>query len=214
VAEAKLGLRERKKRRTRETIVRVALELFASRGFQATTLTEIAEAAEIGSATLHAYFPSKVDIVFDSHDAVIESAKHRILARATNESLLEALEDWFSAELPQTLGSDTDLVRCRRVAIEHDETLQAQERLRSAFLEDVFAEAFAREFSETAEDMRSRLMAATVVSGMRTIWSWWYSHLGEDGADAHRPFELDATYLTKLVEAAETAIRHVPGPSR
>jgi AcrR family transcriptional regulator len=60
-----VGLRERKAQRTRASIVAIALELFESRGFDGTTMREIAEAAEIGPATLYRYFPSKEALLLD-----------------------------------------------------------------------------------------------------------------------------------------------------
>jgi AcrR family transcriptional regulator len=60
-----MGLRERKAARTREEISRVAIGLFCERGFDAVTMTEIAEAAEVGRATLFAYFPTKEALVLD-----------------------------------------------------------------------------------------------------------------------------------------------------
>lgn len=60
-----MGLRERKAARTWEGISRVAIGLFCERGFDAVTMSEIAEAAEVGRATLFAYFPSKETLVLD-----------------------------------------------------------------------------------------------------------------------------------------------------
>ena len=55
---------ERKKQRTHKMIVRVAHELFAERGYHGTTLSDIAEAAEVSRGTIFAYSPSKEDILF------------------------------------------------------------------------------------------------------------------------------------------------------
>src|SRR5438552_6928816 len=160
VPTAKLGLRERKKLRTRETIVRVGIELFASRGYQTTTLAEIAEAAEVSPSTLHAYFPAKDDILFHSHDALSASARARVLERAPTEPLIDAIHAWFE-ELPSVVDTDTGAVRRKRAVIESSEELQALERLRMALLEDVFAEAFAQDLGETPDDLRARLLAST-----------------------------------------------------
>jgi hypothetical protein len=57
------GLRERKRRQTRDRLTKVAMELFLARGFEATTLDDIAAAAEISRRSFFHYFASKEDVV-------------------------------------------------------------------------------------------------------------------------------------------------------
>ena len=66
---ATIGLRERKKLKTRESIQRTALRLFEKQGYEETTIEEIAAAAEISPSTFFNYFPTKEDVVlFDAYD--------------------------------------------------------------------------------------------------------------------------------------------------
>ncbi|MBB4912449.1 TetR/AcrR family transcriptional regulator [Actinophytocola algeriensis] len=66
------GLRERKKAKTKAAIQRHAVRLFTEQGFAATTVEQIAEAAEVSPSTVFRYFPTKEElVVFDPYDPVI-----------------------------------------------------------------------------------------------------------------------------------------------
>src|ERR1700730_1597456 len=89
--EVRPGLRERKKQKTRETIANVALELFAERGYEHTTIAEIADAAEGSPRTIFAYFPSKEYILFCDQPEVHERFAQALQHRAEGITALDAL---------------------------------------------------------------------------------------------------------------------------
>jgi AcrR family transcriptional regulator len=207
------GLRELKRQRTRQTIIRVGLELFAQQGYRNTTLTQIAAAAEVAPSTLHKYFASKDDIVFSDYDAVRDSIAERILRRPASETLSEALLAWTTDVMPTTCGDeDEDLYRQRRMTIAKDETLRAAERLRLAELEDAFAEAFAEDLGEHPNDLRTRLMASIAANGLNTVFRWWYPQATQAHVDLNEVARLDVTYLISVLDAASRLLRTLPPP--
>src|SRR5262245_48773831 len=85
-----LGLRERKKRRTRRTIAAIATRLFAERGFEHVTVAEIASLAEVSTKTVFNYFPTKEDLVLYGREEIEASLLQAIQRRALGESVLTA----------------------------------------------------------------------------------------------------------------------------
>ncbi len=72
---AVLGLRERKKARTRASIREHAMRLFIEQGFAQTSVEQIAEAAEVSPSTYFRYFPTKEDVVLaDDLDPILLAA--------------------------------------------------------------------------------------------------------------------------------------------
>ena len=84
------GLRARKRERTVREIWNAALDLFIEKGFEATTVDEIAERAEISRATFFRHFPGKADVVFGAGSHGAAELRDAILARPPNETDLVA----------------------------------------------------------------------------------------------------------------------------
>lgn len=115
MTEQQLGLRERKKQRTKEAIQREALRLFEAQGYEATTIEQIAAAADISPSTFFNYFPSKEDvIIFDPYDPQLIAA---FLGRPAGEPLIDTLRQAL-AELSPLFERDRDLMLLRsRIAL-------------------------------------------------------------------------------------------------
>jgi AcrR family transcriptional regulator len=91
-----LSLRDRKRERTRRALIDAAAELFERKGYDETTVAQIAAAAEIGTRTFFGYFASKEDILFPDSDmrtrTTIEAIADRDPAEGPVEVLVRALE--------------------------------------------------------------------------------------------------------------------------
>ena len=109
-----IGLRERKKQRTREAIVAAALKLFDERGFDQTTIADIAEAADIAPRTFFGYFPSKEDVVFADFPETVAGLSARLDARAADETTIDAVRAWIEGLLDERDLSE-ERERWRRV---------------------------------------------------------------------------------------------------
>ncbi len=98
-----VGLRERKKERTRQLIADTARRLFAERGFETVPVAEIARQAEVSEATVFNYFPTKEDLFYNRLEVFEEELLSSIRDRPPRESVLSAFGR-FVAEPRGALG--------------------------------------------------------------------------------------------------------------
>lgn len=106
-----LGRRERKKRETRARILGAASERFARQGFDATTIEEIAEAADVSRATFFKYFPGKSALVEKLGDAMTENFLDNVeRVRRLEASTVDRLRRLF-AESSERLEEQSELAR-------------------------------------------------------------------------------------------------------
>jgi AcrR family transcriptional regulator len=160
----KLGLRERKKQQTRDTIARVALELFAERGYDETTLAEIAEAADVSPRTIFAYFDSKEEILFCESSLQLEGLKQALAQRPEGSTTIDALRDLLSSMPPPD-----ELATLRKRVIRDSPVLNLKLRARVAELEPVLAESFAKDLGSDPDDIRAVLIAASATAAFKTV---------------------------------------------
>jgi AcrR family transcriptional regulator len=104
-----VGLRERKKQRTRRALANAALRLFREKGYEETTVAEIAAAAEVSTKTLFNYFPSKEDVVFADTRRRIDLAREVIADRRPDEELASLLDRLLTRLRSLITSADADV---------------------------------------------------------------------------------------------------------
>ncbi|GAA3238879.1 TetR/AcrR family transcriptional regulator [Streptomyces lavendulae] len=165
-----LGLRERKKQRTRQTISEAALRLFLSRGFDDVSIVEIAEAAEVSKRTLFTYFPTKEDLVLQQFADHEDESARVVRARPAGTSPLAALHahelDALARRDPVTgLTSDPDAVAFARLL---STTASLSERLLRYAGRSIDALAGALE-EAGADELSARLASVQIVTVLRVL---------------------------------------------
>jgi AcrR family transcriptional regulator len=166
ISSRESGLRERKKQRTRETISRVALELFVERGYHATTLADIAEAADVSTRTIFAYYPSKEDILFSEFPALLDAIAQALRERPAGKDALGTVRD-FILSIPHGVKSEDDAQR--HAIIEGDPTLRSHMRARLAQLQDLVAAGVADDIGADADDLRPSVVAASLIAAFEVL---------------------------------------------
>jgi AcrR family transcriptional regulator len=208
--ERPLGLRERKKLKTRARIIEVARAFFAERGYDETTVAEIADAAEISVPTLFTYFRSKEDIFFGDYEVAQAQARTYVDARPEGQSALDSLLEWGSRKRPALIEGDAGwLASFTRILDAHD-SLQGAEWVRLKRTRDHLAKEIARDLALPPGNLIPQLLAATAVVAITTVANVGRRHRSDAPDDD--PYELIA-YAQTVIGASADALAKLP-PAR
>lgn len=161
-----VGLRERKKRETRERISAVALERFARDGFVATTINDIAEEAGIATRTFFYYFDTKEDVVLG--DLMDRLARLVEDLRAQPADLAPLLALWNAMELlADEFDASPDAQERYRLVVREPSVNARALDLQIAW-EDKIVEELASRFSDPDGDAQAHVVVAFGLGGFRT----------------------------------------------
>ena len=204
IVDAAEGLRERKKARTREAITDAALGLFEAKGYDATTVDDIAAAAEVSPRTFFRYFESKLDLVMAHSDKEHTELGPLLLARPPDEGVVGAMREVVRAELEMELRDP----RVRR---------EFQVMLSTPSLRYLAREHFYEEEAQLVGVVASRLgipedsLVAHVTTSLvaAAIWAT-ITHWITEGSDVDRLGRMldEAFALLDGVDAAASAPGH------
>ncbi|MFD4710876.1 TetR family transcriptional regulator [Streptomyces sp. NPDC058430] len=199
--EAHSGLRERKKQRTRDALLRSALELFTTKGYDRTTVDEIAEAVDVSQRTFFRYFTSKEETAFAVQDMVESRFVTLLRERPAADSPFEALrgavlDAWDTLGEPIEEVVPVELHMRTYQMIESTPSLIAVHLRRSTELEEEIARVIAeREGVDMEADLRPRVTVAAFSGVMRMAGRLWGA--GEDISVASIR-EVTESYLDQL----------------
>lgn len=183
--------RARKKAETRRTLQRCALRLFVTKGYEATTVEEIAAAAGVSHMTFFRYFPRKEDVVeSDDYDPALEEL---IAARPAAEPALTAIHAAVRAGLESILPNDRGDLLVRTRLVLRTPALRSRNWIAQDTTRDLFARAVARRCGRTEPDFATVVQSAAAVGALGAALTAWA--------------EVDDGDLVALVDQAFAALR-------
>jgi AcrR family transcriptional regulator len=201
VEQATTGLRERKKQQTREALARAGIELFVERGYDATTLAEIAEAAGVSTRTVFAYFPSKEDILFANFQTMREALALALAERPGGKDALTTLRDFILSG-----HAKTELDRKLERIICTDETLLSHRRARMSQLQELLAAAIADDLGAGPDDLRAHVAAASLTAAFEVL------ERRDRGSSAEYTTEEVAAAIDPIISFVRAGLEALPAP--
>ncbi|WP_162894876.1 TetR family transcriptional regulator [Rhizobium terrae] len=203
------GRRERKRRQTRERIEQAAMSLFLERGFDATTIEDIAARADVSKRSFFDYFPSKEEVVFAWQDGFADRMMTAIAARPADEPAVKAVQHGLISAI--VLAADERAMALGEL-VRNTPTLRARDQLKYAKLEGKLTEALRLRARSEEERRRMRLLAAVVMSALRVGGEVWNQEPPGTSLEAfaHRFFGSFWKSLGEFSDEAEKTDQKIP----
>ncbi|MGW2639466.1 TetR/AcrR family transcriptional regulator [Streptomyces sp. NPDC001348] len=159
-----LSLRERKKIKTREAIRTATYALIQAQGYDATTVEQIADRAEVSPSTVFRYFPTKEDIVLtDEYDPLM---LEELRARPAEEPWMDSVRYVMHRAVDAMMAQDPEAVRTRaQLAVQ---VPAVRSRMVESMSETgrMLRAALAERFGLTPDSLEVRVYAMALVGGM------------------------------------------------
>jgi AcrR family transcriptional regulator len=174
-ADLAVGLRERKKARTRESLEAAALDLFARQGFDATTIEEIADACEVSPRTFFRYFPTKEAVLFGDGETRCDALVAALAAQPTTAAPLDALHAAM-LELARSYRDDRDVLVLRKKVLQESVQLRAYKAEHQRGWEEALTEELARRARAAKHPLSRfelRLLSGVAVAALRAALDTW-----------------------------------------
>lgn len=170
------GLRERKRLETRRRIAEVAQGLFMERGYAATTLDDIAAAADISRRTFFSYFKSKDDIILYWRDADTAALLADLLKVSPDADPLDAVRDVMVSHIGRYT---TEQMTAVDNLMRSSESLMARKQAFYAEQEVMLFDALCQVWRHPEQRIRLRMVAMVSVGAMRLALQTWREQSGQ-----------------------------------
>jgi AcrR family transcriptional regulator len=198
------GLRERKKRQTRQQISDTATALFFERGFDAVRVVDVADACGVSEKTVYNYFPTKESLLLDREAHLSDMLREALGPAALIASPIEAVKQAFITEIGAffdrqgTVGGDFRQVLRLAEVIESSPSLRAAQRDMMDRLAQVAAEAMARRAGLDPLDPAPQI-AANAITG---LWAVAFRALRREAKTAADAAGARAAVVADIEQAA------------
>jgi AcrR family transcriptional regulator len=183
-ADRSLPLRERKKLRTRRALADAALRLFAEKGFDATTIDELADEAEVSKSTFFRFFPAKEAAAIEAEAELWTAYLSALAERPLPGAVLAGLHDTLAAAATGLdAGWDERFLATRRLIASEPALLAYVEHYRATVKGQVI-DCLAGKLGLDLDDLRLYVLAELAVAAWSVAGRHWVRNGGRGGRKA------------------------------